>query len=150
MNSKAQKSEGPRPRVSIVIPTRNRKQGLEACLRSLKPELPGPEAAEILVVDSGSRDETCAFVADLANRNGNGADRKIPIRYFYEKNASASVARNLGAGEARGEWVAFLDDDCEVQPGWFRQMVSAMGNGVEAVGGPAKVPEGGPYPGCLS
>jgi capsular polysaccharide biosynthesis protein/glycosyltransferase involved in cell wall biosynthesis len=146
LNQEAAKAEGPGPKVSIVVATRNRKRDLERCLRSLEAELADPSEVEILVVDSGSRDDTCRFLAGLAAPTKNGAHPRIPVRYLYQKNAAASVARNLGAREARGEWVAFLDDDCEVQPGWFRELHRALRPGVEAVGGPALVPEGNPYP----
>lgn len=146
LNQEWVKAGGPGPKVSVVVATRNRRKHLERCLRSLEAELPGPAEAEILVVDSGSRDDTCQFLAGLAAPANHGVEGKIPLRYLYQKNAAASVARNLGAREARGEWVAFLDDDCEVQPGWFSELGRALRPGVEAVGGPAVVPEGAPYP----
>ena len=146
LNQERAEAGGPGPKISIVVATRNRRKDLERCLRSLEAELPGPAEAEILVVDSGSRDDTCQFLAGLAPPAKNGAHPKISVRYLYQKNAAASVARNLGAREARGEWVAFLDDDCEVQPGWFGELCQALRPGVEAVGGPAVVPEGAPYP----
>ena len=59
---------------------------------------------ELIVADDGSTDETPDLVARLAAR-----DRRI--RYLRQENQGLAAARNLGLAEARGTWVAFLDDD---------------------------------------
>lgn len=57
---------------------------------------------EIIVVDDGSADGTRETVDGI---------RDCRIRYFFQENAGRSAARNHGLAEARGEFVAFLDDD---------------------------------------
>ncbi len=58
---------------------------------------------EVIVVDDGSRDTTPGFLRSLAD------ERVRVVR--HEKPQGVSEARNSGLSEARGEWVAFLDDD---------------------------------------
>lgn len=88
------------PKVSVVIPSYNRAvevpRAIESALSQTSSDL------EVIVVDDGSSDGTGKI---LAERFG---DR---IRYYAQVNQGASVARNRGIAEARGEWIAFLDSD---------------------------------------
>jgi len=88
------------PKVSVVIPTYNRadkvRLGIESVLGQTFADL------EIIVVDDGSSDGTEKILAETSG------DR---IRYYAQANQGASVARNRGVEEARGEWIAFLDSD---------------------------------------
>jgi glycosyltransferase involved in cell wall biosynthesis len=88
------------PKVSVVIPTYNRadkvRNGIESVLTQTFPDL------EVIVVDDGSSDGTGQILRDVYG------DR---IRYHVQDNHGVSVARNRGIGEARGEWIAFLDSD---------------------------------------
>jgi glycosyltransferase involved in cell wall biosynthesis len=88
------------PTVSVVIPTYNRadkvRRGIDSVLGQSFTDL------EIIVVDDGSSDET-----EQTLRNAFG-DR---VRYYFQTNQGASVARNKGIEEAKGEWIAFLDSD---------------------------------------
>lgn len=96
--------------VSIIIPSRDNPLILEKCVRSIR-EITRlePRAAfyEIIVVDNGSGGENKEKIQDLGKRYG--------FRYVYrpmEFNFSAMC--NLGAGEASGEFLLFLNDDIEV------------------------------------
>lgn len=88
------------PKVSVVIPTYNRadKVGktIDSALAQTVTDL------EVIVVDDGSSDATGKVL---------GAAYGDRIRYFFQKNQGASVARNRGIEESRGEWIAFLDSD---------------------------------------
>ncbi|HEX8814385.1 MAG TPA: glycosyltransferase family A protein [Terriglobales bacterium] len=88
------------PKVSVIIPTYNRGikvcAGIESVLAQTFTDL------EVIVVDDGSSDDTAAILQQSFG------DR---IRYFTQPNQGASVARNRGVAEARGEWIAFLDSD---------------------------------------
>jgi glycosyltransferase involved in cell wall biosynthesis len=87
-------------KVSVVIPTYNRVnkvgKAIESVLGQTAPEV------EVIVVDDGSSDDTARVLRESFG------DR---IRYFAQPNQGASVARNRGIDEARGEWTAFLDSD---------------------------------------
>ena len=86
--------------VSVIIPTRNRSKLLELSLRSVLWQR--SVDFETIVVDDGSTDDTPRMLRSLGDR----------IRVFrHERSQGVSAARNRGIAEARGEWVAFLDDD---------------------------------------
>lgn len=105
-------------RVSIIIPTHNRAAMLSRALRSALQQTVPP--FEVIVVDDASSDETPAVLHALANTN---------VRYLrHEKPLGGSAARNTGIHAARGEWIAFLDDDDEWVPEKLeRQLAVAPG-----------------------
>lgn len=87
------------PRVSVIIPTYNRPALLRETLRSVSNQT--FTDFEIIVVDDGS---TVAGVEDVCREFAK-------CRYFRQENMGRSSARNRGIKEARGELIAFLDDD---------------------------------------
>src|SRR5579862_9064675 len=88
------------PKVSVVIPTYNRADKVGNAIKSVLAQT--VHDLEVIVVDDGSSDDTEKV---LAKEFG---DR---VRYYVQANQGASVARNRGIEEARGEWIAFLDSD---------------------------------------
>jgi glycosyltransferase involved in cell wall biosynthesis len=89
------------PTVSVVIPTRNRCKRL---LRTLQSALSQRAVDfEIVVVDDGSQDDTYETVTRLDE------PRVRVVRHESPKGESG--ARNRGIVDARGDWIAFLDDD---------------------------------------
>jgi len=112
---------------SVIIPTRNRPASLGQCLRSLA-ELNYPrEAFEVIVVDDGS---SCPVQRVLDSVGG-----QIQVRLLRQEHAGPASARNAGASIARGDWLVFLDDDCEPGPGWLRAFDEASPGADEALGG---------------
>lgn len=92
--------------VSVVVPTRNRASLLGRTLRSVCAQQ--AVDIEIVVVDDGSTDETAAAAAS--------ADPRVRvIRTAHPSGVSA--ARNRGIAAARGDWIAFCDDDDLWSPG---------------------------------
>jgi glycosyltransferase involved in cell wall biosynthesis len=87
--------------VSVVVPTRNRSGLLAITLRSVLRQR--DVELEVIVVDEASTDDTSDHLAGL------GDARVRVVR--HENPQGVSAARNRGAAEARGEWVAFTDDD---------------------------------------
>jgi glycosyltransferase involved in cell wall biosynthesis len=87
--------------VSVVVPTHNRSELLTVTLRGVLQQR--DVDLEVIVVDEASTDETVAILAGL------GDPRVRTIR--HETPRGVSTARNRGIAEARGEWVAFTDDD---------------------------------------
>jgi glycosyltransferase involved in cell wall biosynthesis len=88
------------PEISVVIPTYNRAEKVQKAVESVFGQtLP---AAEVIVVDDGSSDGTGPSLRAAFGER---------VRYFFQTNQGASVARNRGIEEARGEWIAFLDSD---------------------------------------
>ncbi len=85
--------------ISVIIPTYNYGRFIgEAIEGVLSQTLP---AAEIIVVDDGSVDETAAEVAKFGDR----------VRYIRQENAGVCAARNNGVANSTGEFIAFLDAD---------------------------------------
>jgi glycosyltransferase involved in cell wall biosynthesis len=74
--------------------------------------------AEVLVVDNASTDATGVVLADLARRDG------AVLRIVREPELGLSAARNRGLAEARGDVVAFLDDDAVPRPGWLAALLA--------------------------
>jgi hypothetical protein len=90
-----------RPMVSVVIPTHNRRGFLATTIRSVLWQR--DVEFEAIVVDDGSTDGSAQMLAGIG-------DRRVRI-VRNEPAKGVSAARNRGLDEARGEWVAFLDDD---------------------------------------
>jgi GT2 family glycosyltransferase len=119
----------PLPLVSIVIPTRDRKDLLELCVKGLDQATDYPRK-EIIIVDNDSAEAaTKTYFAALSQR----PDVRIvaaPGSFNYPRLI------NLGASEARGELLMILNNDIEAfEPGWLKEMVSqASRAGVGLVG----------------
>lgn len=94
------------PRVSVVVPTFNRAGYLESALLSVERQ--GYRDLELLVLDDGSTDGTLELLR--------GYRPPFPFRWFSFQGKERSFLRSRGAREARGELVAFLDDDDEWMP----------------------------------
>jgi mycofactocin system glycosyltransferase len=100
------------PLVSVIIPVYNRPQEIRQCLTSLQALDYPADKIEVIVVDDGSSDYTPAVV------------RRFDVRLIVQPcNRGQSAARNLGAGVARGEIIAFLDSDCIAGPQWLSELV---------------------------
>jgi glycosyltransferase involved in cell wall biosynthesis len=84
---------------SVVVVTYNRAHWLLDCVRSVRES--GVSNLEIVVVDDGSTDAT----PELADQLGSD------VRYIYQRNAGVAAARNHGARQCRGRYLAFLDSD---------------------------------------
>lgn len=115
--------------ISVVVPTHNRLASLTACLLALvEQELPR-DRYEVIVVDDGSRTPPRELIAELSSR--------MSVRLIEQQNAGPASARNTGARAARGQLLAFTDDDCRAAPTWLSTLVSAMNRTPHsAIGGP--------------
>lgn len=113
-----------RPRLSVVIPTYRRPQLLLRCLRAVLDQRRIDEADyEVLVVDDGHDDETRQAVEQLAREH----PRAAPLRYLRPaRGRGPAVARNTGWRAARGELVAFTDDDTVPAAHWLAEGELAM------------------------
>ncbi|GLJ60721.1 glycosyl transferase [Microbacterium barkeri] len=97
--------------VSCIIPTHGRPDFLREALDSVLSQTLLPD--EILVVSDDGNEESAAVVASFS-----GA--AIPVSYIRnEERPGASGSRNVGAAQATGEWLAFLDDDDLWLPGYL-------------------------------
>jgi glycosyltransferase involved in cell wall biosynthesis len=118
------------PRISVVIPTYNRERLLTESLESFRHLAPPAGDFEVIVVDDGSRDGTPAALERWAAAAG-----FHPV-CLQQTHAGPAAARNRGVQVARGEFVAFTDDDCSVDSAWLNELLAGFTTGsVGAVGG---------------
>lgn len=92
------------PSISVVIPAYNSARFLPEAVASVLAQ--NQPVHEIVIVDDGSTDDTPRIAPLLAPN----------IVYIRQPNAGPSAARNRGIGEARGEYIAFLDADDQWVP----------------------------------
>ncbi|MFZ2313609.1 MAG: glycosyltransferase family A protein [Methylobacter sp.] len=91
-------------KISVVVPTYNRRERLKRALLSIFAQTSLP--TEVTVIDDGSTDETGAMIR-----------KEFPlVNYCYQENSGVSAARNLGIQQSTGDWLAFLDSDDEWLP----------------------------------
>lgn len=117
------------PRVSIIIPTRDKRELLEPCIDSILRMTTWPNY-EILVVDNASSDpDTLAYLKELAKHP---AIEIVPYPQAY----NYSAINNFAATRARGEYLVLLNNDTEViTPDWLDAMMrQAVRPEVGAVG----------------
>ena len=103
--------------VSVVVCTRNRAGLLDGCLARLATLDPPP--LEILVVDQGDDDAAAQVVLRRRERLAN-------LRHLPSSSRGLSRARNVGIAQARGEILAFTDDDCLVRSDWVASVARAF------------------------
>lgn len=107
--------------ISLIVCTYNRWESLARTLESVAvSKLPDAVSWEVVVVDNNSRDQTQHVVEDFC--------RRYPerIRYVFETNQGLSYARNAGIRQARGEVIAFTDDDTTVDPTWLHNLTAPL------------------------
>jgi glycosyltransferase involved in cell wall biosynthesis len=109
-------------RLDLVICTFNNSAGLDEVLARLSRQHDAALDWSITVVDNACTDDTKDVVAAHAER---GAP---PIRYVLEPQQGLTPARLRGVRETGGDWIAFVDDDNLLEPGW----VAAIGAAVQA------------------
>jgi glycosyltransferase involved in cell wall biosynthesis len=103
----------PKKTLSVIVCTRDRPGALWRCLQSLLQQNSPPD--QILVVDNASRDDAAEDIARL-----------FAVDYAREDRAGLDYARNRGIREARGDIVAFVDDDVAVHPAWTERTIAAF------------------------
>jgi len=114
----------PLPTVSVITLTRDRFDKLSLCLDRLLPQL--RDGDEMLVIDTGSTDQTRSFYAQWFHPH---------VRFLtHDQEGSWAEARNFGVRAARGDLIAFLDDDCYADEDWVARGREALGE-ADAVGG---------------
>jgi GT2 family glycosyltransferase len=104
------------PRISVVVPTRGRPEALLDCVDALRGQEPPEGGYEIVVVDDGDG------VPALTGQ----------VRVVAGEGAGPAAARNRGIEAARGEIIAFTDDDCRPSPRWLRELDAALLRGQAA------------------
>ena len=109
-------TDATRPRLSVVIPVYNAESTLAECLSRLCQTT--VDGCEVVLVDDGSTDRTPAIAA------------QFPVRVVRSPGrVGPAVARNIGAKEARGDYLFFVDSDVMVQPGTLARLMQRFEQG---------------------
>jgi O-antigen biosynthesis protein len=111
------------PRISVIVCTHNGSRTIRECLGGLQ-KLDYP-AAEVIVVDDGSTDDTAAIA------------RQFHFRLLSTAHGGLAAARNTGLEAATGEIIAYVDDDAWPDPHWLKYLALTFDyESCAAVGGP--------------
>jgi GT2 family glycosyltransferase len=105
--------------LSAIVPTHDRAAVLTDCIKTLLAQEVAADELEIVVVDDGWDPNVSALVAAFT-------DGPFEMRCERNRLIGLNGARNRGAAVARGEILAFLDDDTLAAPGWARAMLDAF------------------------
>jgi len=105
------------PFFSIIVPTYNREEQLTRCLNSLAGLDYPRDRFEVLVVNDGGARPEVTF-GSLA--------RDLNVQLTHQKHAGVAAARNAGAAQASGEFLAFTDDDCWTDSHWLRALATTL------------------------
>jgi GT2 family glycosyltransferase len=127
------------PRISVVVPTHGRPGLLADCLEHVAAQDLRRGDYEVIVVDDGTpppvNEANRAVVAAIGKRYPD-----LSLGYLWAvPNRGPATARNRGWRQARGEVIAFTDDDTRPASNWLTEGLRAMA-GVEAVAGRVVVP----------
>lgn len=105
--------------ISVIVCTYNRCDSLRQTLATFsRVEGCWTVPWELLVIDNNSHDRTKEVVAEFAAT-------VLPLRYVFEQRQGLSNARNRGIEEARGDIIAFTDDDVLIDTGWLENLQKA-------------------------
>jgi GT2 family glycosyltransferase len=106
------------PSFSVIVPTYSRPDQLRQCLQALSALDYPRDRREVVVVDDGNEASLDAVVAPFRANLG--------LTLIRQSNAGPAAARNTGVERARGEFLAFTDDDCLPEPGWLRELAGVL------------------------
>lgn len=101
-------------KISIIICTWNREKSLKRTLDSIKAmSVPKDLPWELIIVDNNSTDNTKRIVEDFKKNTC------LNVIYAFQEKQGLAFARNLGIQKAKGEIIAFIDDDVIVDRNWL-------------------------------
>jgi glycosyltransferase involved in cell wall biosynthesis len=103
--------------ISVIVATHNRRDKLQMLMKSVEGlEIDEGLRCEFIIVDNNSTDDTKRVVDSHSERS------RYEIRYVFERERGNGRARNRAIAVARGEVLAFTDDDCILDPQWIRRI----------------------------
>src|SRR5512134_723869 len=112
-----------KPTISVVVCTHNRAALLRQALDSLAGQTLDRARYEVIVVNNGSTDETPSVV-----RAFQVTEHACSLRLVDEPALGLGYARNTGWKTAKGEYVAFMDDDAKADPSWLERALQLFEN----------------------
>ncbi len=129
------REEFAQPRISVIIPTLNEEKMIGKCLDCLEESEFPRSWFEVIVVDNGSTDRTMEI--------GRSYSSRLNMVVVQKAGVNISALRNLGAAEAKGKILAFLDADCLVPRNWLKSAAQQLQfEAAGIVGGNISIPPG--------
>jgi len=120
------------PAVSVIVPCRNEKDHIEACVSSILKQETRDAEFEIIVADGMSEDGTREILQRLANENSR-------LHLIDNPARTTSMGLNVAIRAARGRIIIRMDAHTEYAPDYIHECVTALEfSGAENVGGPAR------------
>lgn len=105
------------PKVSVIIPVYNKEKYLEISIRSVLDQT--FQDFEIIAVNDGSKDRSLEILQKFAEQDNR-------LRIIDIPNGGVSHARNVGLGQARGEYITFIDADDSVHSGFLANLYDCI------------------------
>lgn len=105
-------------KISVIIPSYNRPAALGRCLESFGHQSLSPAEYEVVVVDDGSKQAIDHVIETHC--------KDYAVKLVRQSNKGPASARNRGVAEANGEFIAFTDDDCQVDREWLSSFVCRL------------------------
>src|SRR4026207_2176943 len=102
-------------KVSIVVPVRDEEHSIRELLDSLLTQTRPPD--EIVITDGGSTDATPQIIEEYIRKGA-------PVRLIRAGAALPGRGRNLGAAQARSEWLGFTDAGIRLEKNWLEVLVA--------------------------
>lgn len=113
-------------RISVIIPVKNEADSIRPLLESLLNQTLSP--AEIVITDGGSTDATPAIISEFIERGA-------PVHLLREAQSLPGRSRNLGAGKAANEWLAFIDAGTTPDANWLAALAAGAQRDADVVYG---------------
>lgn len=131
--------------VTVIVCTYNRAASLRHTLEALgAQQVPSGLDWEVVLVDNNSGDETASVMQEFASR------APVPVTALFEGRQGVSWGRNAGIAQAKGEVIAFTDDDVRPASDWVAVVWTAMReSGADVLGGRILPEWLGPVPAWL-
>ncbi|MDP1728701.1 MAG: glycosyltransferase family 2 protein [archaeon] len=101
------------PLVSVIIPTYNEEEEIGHCLKSLNEQ--SFQNFEIIIIDDGSTDKTCEIVRKFKN-----------VALLKGKHKGSGFSRNLGARQAKGKILIFIDADMTFDKDYIKNLIKPI------------------------
>src|ERR1051326_4580119 len=97
------------PKVSVVIPTKNRCALLAQAIDRVETQTVPREHYEVIVVDNDSTDDTRRVLEKKSRAYSN-------LKFGFQEKPGAAATRNAGLQLAKGDLILFIDDDVQAEP----------------------------------
>ncbi len=113
-------TQTPGNRLSVIIPSYNRKQEIQELLASLEKQNLSRNDFKVILVDDGSKDGTAEWIETFQKSSG------VNVRFIRQDHQGPGAARNKGMENAKGDVFVFIDSDCTAPPDWLKTIKSAF------------------------